>query len=111
MPRSPCPHACNLDQSGAAKDVLFVTDHPPPHFHALFGEHRARVAISYRDIAPSRAKGSANRLTDPLAPAGHHREVILEHHLPSSTSVRRGMRRVRANHPGGKASFARPEFA
>jgi hypothetical protein len=25
---------------------MFVKDHPPPHFHVLFGEHRARVAIA-----------------------------------------------------------------
>lgn len=25
---------------------MFVKDHPPPHFHALYGEHRARVAIA-----------------------------------------------------------------
>ena len=24
---------------------MFVKDHPPPHFHALYGEHRARVSI------------------------------------------------------------------
>jgi hypothetical protein len=24
---------------------MFVKDHPPPHFHALYGEHRARIAI------------------------------------------------------------------
>lgn len=23
-----------------------MKDHPPPHFHALYGEHRARVAIA-----------------------------------------------------------------
>ena len=25
---------------------MFVKDHPPPHFHALYGEYRARVAIA-----------------------------------------------------------------
>jgi hypothetical protein len=24
---------------------MFVKDHPPPHFHALYGEQRARVFI------------------------------------------------------------------
>ena len=25
---------------------MFVKDHPPPHFHARYGEHHARVAIA-----------------------------------------------------------------
>ncbi|MBA3434708.1 MAG: DUF4160 domain-containing protein [Actinobacteria bacterium] len=25
---------------------MFPKDHPPPHFHALYGEHRARFAIA-----------------------------------------------------------------
>jgi hypothetical protein len=24
---------------------MFVRDHPPPHFHAVYGEHEAIVAI------------------------------------------------------------------
>lgn len=38
---------------------MFVKDHPPPHFHVLYGEHRARVPISGGDPIdgdlPSRA--------------------------------------------------------
>jgi Domain of unknown function (DUF4160) len=29
---------------------MFVKDHPPPHFHALYGEHRARVAIASGEV-------------------------------------------------------------
>jgi len=25
---------------------MFVKDHPPPHFHVRYGEHRARVEIA-----------------------------------------------------------------
>jgi hypothetical protein len=29
---------------------MFVKDHPPPHFHALYGEHRARVAVASGEV-------------------------------------------------------------
>ena len=29
---------------------MFVKDHPPPHFHALHGEYRARVAIASGEL-------------------------------------------------------------
>jgi hypothetical protein len=39
--------------------AMYHDDHPPPHFHAIYGEHEARVAIDSLQIIegwlPSRA--------------------------------------------------------
>lgn len=29
---------------------MFAKDHPPPHFHARYGEHHARVAIATGEV-------------------------------------------------------------
>lgn len=41
---------------------MFVKDHPPPHFHALYGEHRARVAISTGEVIDGELPQRASRL-------------------------------------------------
>jgi hypothetical protein len=30
--------------------VLWPNDHPPPHFHAIFAEHEARLSIETGDV-------------------------------------------------------------
>ena len=41
---------------------MFVKDHPPPHFHALYGEHRARVAIASGEVLDGDLPPRAARL-------------------------------------------------
>jgi hypothetical protein len=41
---------------------MFVKDHPPPHFHALYGGHRARIAISSGDLLDGELPPRAARL-------------------------------------------------
>ncbi|CAN5815251.1 DUF4160 domain-containing protein [soil metagenome] len=41
---------------------MFPKDHPPPHFHALFGEHRARVAIATGEPLEGKLPPRAARL-------------------------------------------------
>jgi hypothetical protein len=41
---------------------MFVKDHPPPHFHALYGEHRARVEIASGELIGGELPPRAARL-------------------------------------------------
>jgi hypothetical protein len=41
---------------------MFVKDHPPPHFHALYGEHRARVSIETGELVDGDLPPRAERL-------------------------------------------------
>lgn len=41
---------------------MFIKDHPPPHFHALYGEYRARVAIATGDLVDGELPPRAVRL-------------------------------------------------
>jgi hypothetical protein len=40
---------------------MYFKDHPPPHFHAIYGEHEAKIAIETLEIIegelPRRALG------------------------------------------------------
>lgn len=41
---------------------MFVKDHPPPHFHVRYGEHRARVAIDSGVLLDGRLPRRVERL-------------------------------------------------
>jgi hypothetical protein len=41
---------------------MFIKDHPPPHFHALYGEYRARVAIATGELIDGELPPRAARL-------------------------------------------------
>jgi hypothetical protein len=41
---------------------MYVKDHPPPHFHAVYGEFEANVAIATGEIIEGRLPQSAARL-------------------------------------------------
>ena len=41
---------------------MFVKDHPPPHFHALYDEFRARVAIASGELVDGELPPRAARL-------------------------------------------------
>jgi hypothetical protein len=41
---------------------MFVKDHPPPHFHALYGGHRARVSIASGEVIDGDLPPRAARL-------------------------------------------------
>jgi len=53
---------------------MFVKDHPPPHFHALYGEHRARVAIASGEVLDGELPPRAARLVREWATL--HREEL-----------------------------------
>jgi hypothetical protein len=53
---------------------MFVKDHPPPHFHALYGEHRARVAIETGELLDGDLPPRAARLVREWARL-HRREL------------------------------------
>ena len=42
--------------------VMYFDDHPPPHFHARYGEHEAQVAIATGDVLHGSLPRSASRL-------------------------------------------------
>ncbi len=41
---------------------MFVRDHPPPHFHVRYGEHRARVSIETSELLDGRLPPRVERL-------------------------------------------------
>jgi Domain of unknown function (DUF4160) len=41
---------------------MFIRDHPPPHFHAVYGEHEAFVAIETGEIIEGALPPAAARL-------------------------------------------------
>lgn len=55
---------------------MYYDDHPPPHFHVQYGEHRAKVAIEslavLRGYLPARALGLV------VEWAALHREELLD---------------------------------
>jgi hypothetical protein len=53
---------------------MFMKDHPPPHFHALYGEHRARVAIETGELLDGDLPPRAARLVREWARL-HRREL------------------------------------
>jgi hypothetical protein len=54
--------------------AMFHDDHPPPHFHARHGEHRARVRISTGQVIEGRLPRPAARLVRHWA-AEHRAEL------------------------------------
>jgi hypothetical protein len=51
---------------------MYLRDHPPPHFHAIYQEHEANVAIESGEVIEGRLPHSAARLV---------REWTLAHRL------------------------------
>jgi Domain of unknown function (DUF4160) len=41
---------------------MYVRDHPPPHFHAIYGEHEAFVAIDTGEVVEGELPRAAARL-------------------------------------------------
>lgn len=41
---------------------MYVRDHPPPHFHAIYGEHEAFVAIGTGEVIDGALPRAAARL-------------------------------------------------
>ena len=41
---------------------MYVRDHPPPHFHAIYGEHEAFVAIENGEVIEGTLPKAAARL-------------------------------------------------
>ena len=53
---------------------MFFNDHDPPHFHARYAEHRARVAIATGDLLDGDLPLRAVRLVKEWAEL-HHDEL------------------------------------
>mgnify|MGYP001816459148 CR=1 FL=1 len=56
--------------------TMYPDDHEPPHFHARYGEYKARIAISNCEVLRGRLPARALRLVVEWA-SSHRRE--LEH--------------------------------
>ena len=41
---------------------MYVRDHSPPHFHAIYGEHEANVSIETGDVIEGRLPKAAARM-------------------------------------------------
>jgi hypothetical protein len=41
---------------------MYLRDHPPPHFHAVYGEHEAFVAIETGEVLEGELPSAAARL-------------------------------------------------
>jgi hypothetical protein len=54
---------------------MFVRDHPPPHFHAIYGEHEAFIEISTGDIIQGKLPRAARRLVREWAEL--HRDELM----------------------------------
>jgi hypothetical protein len=68
---------------------MFVRDHPPPHFHAVYGEHEAFVAIETGEIIEGALPPAAARL-------------VREWALARQDQLRENWRRLRAGEPPEK---------
>jgi hypothetical protein len=68
---------------------MFVRDHPPPHFHAVYGEHEAFVAIETGEIIEGALPPAAVRL-------------VREWALARQDQLRENWRRLRAGEPPEK---------
>lgn len=42
--------------------AMYWTDHPPPHFHAIYGEHDAQVVIATGEVIGGELPRRAQRL-------------------------------------------------
>jgi uncharacterized protein DUF4160 len=68
---------------------MFVRDHPPPHFHAVYGEHEAFVAIETGEIIEGGLPPAAARL-------------VKEWALTRRDQLRENWRRAHAGEPPEK---------
>lgn len=55
---------------------MFIKDHAPPHFHAIYGEHEAYVDIATGEIIKGRLPQRAKRLVFEWAEL--HRNALME---------------------------------
>lgn len=56
--------------------VMYFDDHPPPHFHARYGEHEAQVAIATGEVIHGSLPRSASKLVKEWAAL--HRDELLD---------------------------------
>jgi hypothetical protein len=54
---------------------MYFLDHPPSHFHAIYGEHEANVAIRTGEVIEGRLPSTAARLVKQWALA-HQAELL-----------------------------------
>ena len=47
--------------------AMYFSDHPPPHFHAKYGEHHAQIAIGTREVLHGSLPRRALRLVQEWA--------------------------------------------
>jgi hypothetical protein len=68
---------------------MYYGDHPPPHFHARYGDETAKIAIATGDVIVGSLSGRAQRLVREWAT--QHRpeleanwERVVQHHRPET---------------------------
>ena len=55
---------------------MFVKDHQPPHFHAIYGEHEALVDIETGAVIEGKLPRSARSLVEQWA--SQHKEALMK---------------------------------
>lgn len=55
--------------------AMFWTEHPPPHFHAIYGEYKAQVLIESGDIMGGELPTRQQRMVSEWAQL-HHDELM-----------------------------------
>ena len=58
------------------KIQFFAREHPPPHFHAVFAEHRAQIEIA--SLRVIRGRLPRGKLRSVISWAETHREALQE---------------------------------
>jgi uncharacterized protein DUF4160 len=94
---------------------MYFADHAPPHFHAEYAEHEARIAIDSLAVISGKLPGPSDgaRCGVGDAPPAGTVGVVGESESPGATSphrpiaVMRGRRHNPALHPTPAASLAR----
>ncbi|MDQ2650484.1 MAG: DUF4160 domain-containing protein [Actinomycetota bacterium] len=56
--------------------AMYFDDHPPPHFHARYGEHQAQIVIATGDVLHGELPRRALKLVEEWAAL--HRDELLD---------------------------------
>jgi hypothetical protein len=62
---------------------MYVRDHPPPHFHAVYGEHEANIAIATGEAIEGKLPRNAAKLVSEWT-ARHRSELLVNWRLAVS---------------------------
>ena len=74
---------------------MYVRDHPPPHFHAIYGEHEANVSIETGEVIEGGLPKVAARLVKEWA-------LVRQSRLSTMEAPDTFVQWMRARYPGAK---------